>query len=158
MRDLLRIGRNGLIAFIMTLLIGAVNCLAGERTLAWDPNCNDYPNLIGYNLYYKAGSSVSENPDGANLIYIPLTEPGFDPDQPSYQVTGLLENVRYYFTVTALYNDDESAMSNEVSGMLDSDSGTLGGSPSGSSSDVNSTADSSTGGSSSAGCFIDSLK
>ena len=149
---------NCLIGCVLIVLVWATSSFSGELTLAWDPNCNDNPNLIGYNLYYKADSSVADNPDNANLIFIPLTEPGFDPDQPSYQVTGLSENVRYYFTVAAMYNDEESAMSNEASGMLNANSGTPDGSPGGSNTNVNSTADNSTGGSSSAGCFIDSFK
>ena len=141
------------LAIILTLLIWATSSIAGEITLAWDPNCNDNPDLIGYNIYYKANSSVATDPDGADLVYIPLTDPGFDPDQPSYQVTGLSENVRYFFVVTAIYNNDESTMSNEASAVA-AQTGSNYSAPT----SVASSADNSASGSSSGGCFIDSIQ
>ena len=143
---------KGLVVFLLVLLMWAANCWAGEITLAWDPNEGDGTNLIGYNLYYKAGSSAAADPYSANLVYIPLTDPDFDPGNPSYQVTGLSDSQRYYFVVTAMYNDDESGMSNEVSAII--------GPADGQNSSINTTTDSTSAGSSSSsgGCFIDSLK
>lgn len=143
---------KGSIAVFWILLMWAANSSAGQLTLAWDPNPSDYDgtSLIGYNLYYKADSSVAADPDGANFVYISLTDPGFDPNHPSYQVTGLSDSERYYFVVTAMYNDDESSMSNEVSSI----SGTGGGQTS----SINAGTDDNSAGSSSGGCFIDSLR
>jgi hypothetical protein len=138
-----------LFIFFPALFMMASDSPAAEFTLAWDPNSNDYSNLIGYNLYYKEGSSIQNDLEGAVMIYIPLTETGFDPSQPSYAVTGLQDNVRYYFTVTAMYEDEESGMSNEVSAINDiSDP---------SDSNLNSNSNSPSGGSSGAGCFITAL-
>lgn len=102
-------------AFMGVLLLAASISSAAEFTLSWDPNCNDYPGLIGYNVYYKEGASIRENPDDSVMIYIPLSEEGFDPENPSYTITGLKDNIVYYFAVTAMSGDDESGMSNEVS-------------------------------------------
>lgn len=142
---------KGLITFLLILLIWTTQSMAAQITLAWDPYFSNCTNLIGYNLYYKAVSSVAVDPDGSNLIYIPLTDPDFDPDHPSYQVTGLSDSERYYFVVTAMTNDDESGMSNEVSGIASAGGGQ--------NSSINaSTDDTSAGSSSSGGCFIDSLR
>jgi hypothetical protein len=143
---------KGLIVFLFVLLVWTTNSLAGQFTLAWDPNPSDCDGaaLIGYNLYYKAGSSAAADPESADLIYIPLTDPDFDPDNPSYQVTGLSDSETYYFVVTAMYNDDESGISNEVSAAA--------GGGSGQNSSINASTDSTSAGSSGGGCFIDSLK
>jgi hypothetical protein len=141
---------KGLIAILLILLMWAASSAAGELTLAWDPNDGDGTSLIGYNLYYKAGSSAAADPGNANLIYIPLSDPGFDPDHPSYQVTGLTDSEQYYFVVTAMYNDDESGMSNEVSATV----GTGGEQ----NSSINASTDGTSAGSSGGGCFIDSLR
>ena len=141
---------KGLIASLLILLMWATSSMAGELTLAWDPNDSDGADFIGYNLYYKAGSSVAADPDNANLIYIPLTDPEFDPDNPSYQVTGLTNSERYYFVVTAMYNDNESGMSNEVSAIVGTDGGQ--------NSSINNSTESSSAGSSGGGCFIESLQ
>lgn len=131
-------------------MMWATTSSAGQLILAWDPCDSDSTDLIGYNLYYKAGSSAAADPDDADLVYIPLTDPDFDPDNPTYQVTGLSDSVRYYFAVTAMYNDDESGMSNEVSAIL----GTGGGQ----NSIIDTGTDEPSAGSSSGGCFFDSLK
>ncbi len=134
------------IFLILAFSLCATASQAAEFTLAWDSHDNTHTSLIGYNLYYKANSSVQADPNGATLIYIPLTEPDFDPDNPSYQVTDLQDDTQYYFTVTAMVGDEESGMSNEVSAIngasaLDTNTGT-------------SSTSSGVGG----GCFISSLK
>jgi hypothetical protein len=106
----------GLITVLMTILISATGGSAANFPLAWDPNCNDYPTLIGYNLYYSAGSSVVADPDSADVVCISLDDPHFDPDHPGYEITGLLDGVKYYFAVSAVYEDGESDLSNEISG------------------------------------------
>ena len=138
---------SGVIVSILIILMSATSSFAADFTLAWDPNCNDYPNLIGYNIYFKADSSVVADQNDAELVYIALTDTGFDPEQPSYTIKGLLDNVRYYFTITAMFNDDETAMSNEVSAVSGGGSSNSG---------IGSiTADSGSG--SSGGCFIGTL-
>ena len=141
-----------IISFVLIWLLWATSSVAGQLTLAWDPNPGecDGTSLIGYNLYYKAGSSVAADPDGADLIYIPLGDPEFDPDNPSFQVTGLSDSVRYYFVVTAMYGDEESTMSNEVSALTSTGGGQ--------SRSIDAAADGTSAGSSGGGCFIDSLK
>lgn len=133
------------IIFVMIIFALAGVSQAAEVTLAWDPHDNTHTNLTGYNLYYKAGSSVQTDPDGATLIYIALTDPGFDPDNPSYTVTDLLDDTKYYFTVTAMVNDDESGMSNEVAATNGA-------------STLNTNTGTSAAGSGGGGCFISSLK
>ena len=107
----------GWIAAITVILIFAASGSAAEFNLAWDPNCNEDPTLLGYNLYYNAGASVLTDPDGANYVYIALNDPDFNLDQPGYTVSGLQADVEYYFTVSAVYEDGESDMSNEISGI-----------------------------------------
>jgi hypothetical protein len=103
------------IIFVMASIASAGVSQAMEITLAWDPHESTHTNLTGYNLYYKAGSSVQADPNDATLIYISLTDPGFDVDNPSYTVTDLQDDTQYFFAVTAMVDDDESGMSNEVS-------------------------------------------
>ena len=130
----------------------AADCPAREITLAWDlnPSDCDETNLIGYNLYYRANSSAAADPDSADFIHIALSDPDFDPDHPSYQVTGLSDSESYYFFVTAIYNDDESTVSNEVS-----DISSAGG---GQNSSIKASTDAASAGSSGGGCFIESLQ
>ena len=143
----------GLVASTIIILSVASTLYGADITVAWDANCNENPDLIGYNIYYKAGSSVLADPQNADVIYIPLSDAGFNEAQPSYQITDLLNDVRYYFTVTAIYSndqieDEESAMSNEVSTGDNGNDTAI--------SDGSSNSDSS-GSSDSAGCFISDL-
>jgi hypothetical protein len=141
---------KGLIAGLLAFLVWTTSSWAGQITLAWDPNESDGTNLIGYNLYYRAGFSAAADPYEANLIYIPLTDPDFDPNNPSYQVTGLSDSDRYYFVVSAMYDNDESGMSNEVSATTSTGAGQ--------NSSINDGESNTSAGSSSGGCFIDSLR
>jgi hypothetical protein len=146
----------GWIAAMAILLVFATGGMAAEFSLAWDPGCNENPTLIGYNLYYRAGASVLDDLDSADFIYIALDDPDFNPDQPSYKVPDLEADVEYYFTVSAVYEDEESDTSNEISSIRSSsdtpqdsslpNNGSLSPTPAGSS-----------GGGSSGGCFINSL-
>jgi hypothetical protein len=146
--------RNTILITSLLLLIMAISPSSGaaaEFSLAWDPNCNVNPTLIGYTIYYSAGSPVTADPDGADIVYISLDDPDFDPDQPAFEITDLEDDVEYYFTVTAIYEDGESDMSNEVSG-TNSHTET---SPDSNLQYVNS--NSTFTGSSSGGCFINIL-
>ena len=106
----------GVLSALTIMLIAATTVSAATFSLAWDPNCNGDPTLIGYNIYYSAGVSVRTNPESAKIVYIPLDSRDFNPDQPAYEVTGLQNDVKYFFIVTAVYKDGESDMSNEISG------------------------------------------
>ena len=86
--------------------------------LAWDANSEH--DLAGYKLYYKTGSSGSSyNGAGADQgpspITIPIDTPGFDPDTPQYEITGLSGDESYFFAVTAYSSEGfESTYSNEA--------------------------------------------
>jgi hypothetical protein len=98
--------------------------IAADFELYWDPNCNEDPDLEGYYIYYKyyePGIGIYGQSDAAESshvvdVYIPLSESGFDPDNPSCRIAGLLDDVRYCFTITAWYGNEESGMSNEICG------------------------------------------
>lgn len=102
---------TALIIFVMAIFTLASVGQAAEITLAWNP----HEFSRGYNIYYKAGSSVQADPKDATPIYIAVTDPGFDADNPSYTVTELENDTRYFFVVTAMVDGVESGMSNEVS-------------------------------------------
>lgn len=91
--------------------------VAADFELFWDANCNADVDLEGYYIYYKENVSVVDDPSGASNIYVVLTDIGFDPDNPSYLIADLLDDVRYCFAVTAWYGDEESGMSNEICGI-----------------------------------------
>jgi hypothetical protein len=144
------------IVSIAIMLIFATSGAAAEFSLAWDPNCNEDPTLIGYNIYYSAGESVMADPDSADFIYIALNDPDFNPDQPGFTVTGLEDDVEYFFAVSAVYEDGESDLSNEISNIRNSSDTPPDSTPP---SDVNlsPTPTSASGTGSSGGCFISSL-
>jgi hypothetical protein len=146
----------GWIGVMIIMLMSATSGLAANFTLAWDPNCNEDPTLIGYSVYYNAGSSVLADPDGADIVFISLSDPDFDPDQPSYNLTGLQDDIEYFFTVSAVYEDGESAMSNEISGIRNSTDATPDSNPP-SESNLTPNPSSTPGTGSSGGCFISSL-
>jgi len=102
---------------VAVLLLLPVVGIAADFELFWDPNCNADPTLEGYYIYYKEDASVIDDPSGAIDIYVPLSHIGFDPAAPSHQISDLSDDVRYCFTVTAWYGDEESDMSNEVCGI-----------------------------------------
>jgi hypothetical protein len=111
-------------------------CTADSITLAWDENSE--PDVAGYRIYYRIGSSGSQvisRYDGTGIengdspIDLPLNEDE-SPDPRFVELTleGLNEDQSYYFVVTA-YNTEglESAPSNEaalLSALESNDSGT----------------------------------
>ncbi|MEJ2642327.1 MAG: fibronectin type III domain-containing protein [Desulfosarcinaceae bacterium] len=110
-----------------------VKTLAGEITLAWDPN--NETDLAGYRLYMREGAQVS---GFGLLVDIPLTD--IESEAPSFTVFDLEADTRYYFAITAYNaNGDESGRSNSVCVLNDQPCV------------VNSSA------SSSGGCFLDTL-
>jgi hypothetical protein len=145
-----------LIAGLLTMaaLIFPTTGAAKDFPLAWDPNCNTDPTLTGYTIYYSAGASVLADPDNANTIYIALNDPDFDPQHPAYTVSGLNDNTTYFFTVTAVYNDGESDMSNQISNTNTTPKTTSNTPSAGLSGNGNTTTTGSSGG---GGCFITTL-
>ena len=100
------------------LLLFAQSASAAEVTLAWDSNTE--PDLAGYYVYYKTGSSGAPyDGTGANEGNSPIevaVADLSDPDNPEYTLTGLSDSETYFFVVTAYDTDgDESGYSNEVS-------------------------------------------
>jgi hypothetical protein len=130
------------LATALLLLIPAVG-LAADFDLLWDPNCNGNDNLEGYYIHYIKENSVILNPNDATKIYVPLSKSGFDPEAPRYLVSGLIDDVKYCFAVSAWYGDEESGLSNEICGVNGADAP----SPSSSASK-----------NSGSGCFINALK
>ena len=106
----------------MTFIIIPTSINALDLTLRWDANTE--PDLAGYKLYYKVSDdqpgpeyngTISDQ--GPSPIDIPLNTIGFDPENPEFRVTGLLDN-RHFLVLTAYDNEtpfNESGFSNEVS-------------------------------------------
>jgi len=96
----------------LTLLFSfAAPTYAQDVTLEWDANTE--PDLAGYNVYYKTGSSGPPyNGTGATEGNSPIDVGNVT----QFTLTGLPDGVTYFFVVTA-YNtgDVESDYSNEVS-------------------------------------------
>ena len=100
-----------LILFPQTLIY------ATDVTLAW--SSNKEPDLAGYYIYYKKGTSGTpyngtDVDEGDSPIKIPL-EVFADPAQPEYTLHGLSDTETTYLVLTAYDSDDnESGFSNEV--------------------------------------------
>jgi hypothetical protein len=115
--------RVGFLSFIsLTLILGLFSTPAhsAEVTLAWDPNTE--PQLAGYKVYYKSGSSGPPY-DGTG------PSEGDSPidvgDVAEFRLHGLTNGVSYFFAVTAYDTEGyETYYSNEVStselGVVDS--------------------------------------
>jgi hypothetical protein len=99
-------------------------CTAEGVTLAWDENAE--PNVAGYRVYYRIGSSGSrvlsryngtDIENGNSPIDLPVYEDNnLDPRFVEMDLNGLDENQDYYFVVTAYSTEGlESAASNEAS-------------------------------------------
>lgn len=90
------------------LIIWVTPAIAYDVVLAWDPNGE--PDLAGYVLYVDDGTSefLYEYIDTYPLEAI-------DPDNPSVKVTGLKDDLAYYFVVTAYdTSGNESDYSDEI--------------------------------------------
>ncbi|MGA1825953.1 MAG: PKD domain-containing protein [bacterium] len=110
------------ISLLLTICTSIVH--SSEVTLAWDKNSE--PDLAGYKIYYKTGSSGAPY-DGtgakAGDTGLPVDSPVTvllgnlnDPDNPTYSLTDLDNTVNYFFAVTAIdLLNNESDLSNEVS-------------------------------------------
>jgi hypothetical protein len=105
--------RNVVIGLLFLPAIG----IAADFELSWDSNCNKEPSLEGYFINFRENGSVVSAPDDATAIYIGLNDNGFDASEPSYQISGLRDDMLYCFTVSASYQDVDSSMSNEICGV-----------------------------------------
>lgn len=88
---------------LLLLLISSAASLseAADVTLAWD--ANNEPQVSGYRVYYGTASRIYSSSINTGKVAI-------------YRVTGLADETRYYFAVTACdASGNESAYSNEVS-------------------------------------------
>lgn len=96
------------------LFITIIFCLpifsySADVTLIWDPN--NEPDLEGYIVYYKTGSS-GEAYDYFDMVLV--AELG-NPDAPEYTITGLDYDEDYFIAVTAYDSEGlESEYSDEV--------------------------------------------
>ena len=107
---------TSIFCFIFFLALASLSYSA-EVTLAWDANTE--PDLTGYKVYYKSGSSgepydgtgLDQGNSGINILLDNLAAP----NNPSFSLTGLQENEFYYFVVTAVNSSGlESGYSSEV--------------------------------------------
>ncbi|HEN21171.1 MAG TPA: fibronectin type III domain-containing protein [Desulfobacteraceae bacterium] len=86
-----------------------LSCYAAEITVQWDPNTE--PDLEGYVVYYKTGSS-GEPYDYFDTV--PVAELN-DPHAPEYTIIDLDYDEDYFIAVTAYDSEGlESDYSNEV--------------------------------------------
>ena len=96
-----------------------------DVTLAWDANTE--PDVAGYKLYYKTGSSgppyngsAAAEGDSPITLTINSRRASYnldDPDNPEFTLTGLDDAEVYFFAVTAYDNEvgsRESGFSNEA--------------------------------------------
>jgi len=101
-----------LILFSQTLIYAA------DVTLAWSQN--NEPDLSGYYIYYKTGTSGAPYKgtgvdEGDSPIKIPIGVFA-DPSHPEYTLHGLSDTTTTYLVLTAFDSDgNESGFSNEVS-------------------------------------------
>jgi hypothetical protein len=91
---------------------------AADITLKWDANTE--PNVAGYKIYYKIGSSGppydgNGAAEGDSPLVIPLQGLN-NPNYPQFKIHGLNEGETYFFVITAYTTDGkESGYSGEVS-------------------------------------------
>ena len=98
-----------ILVYILIILFGIVSVShAGQAILSWDPpttnaDCSALTDLAGYKIYYGTSSGN----------YSTVITVG---NVTTYTVTGLTDNITYYFATTAYDSSgNESAFSNEVS-------------------------------------------
>jgi hypothetical protein len=103
---------------LFALLLSPHIAYCFDRSFAWDKNTE--PDLAGYYIYYKNGSSGSPYngtgaDEGDSPIKIPLASLS-DPENPEYIIHGLNGTGTFYFVATAydIY-DNESGYSAELS-------------------------------------------
>lgn len=99
-------------AAIIAVLYFSTVALAVDYTFTWDPNTE--PDLAGYKIYFKTGSSGPPY-DGIHPFYPHLDSPVDVDNVTEYTLHDLDENTTYCVVVTA-YDEEgsESGFSNEV--------------------------------------------
>jgi hypothetical protein len=111
-----------ILLFPLLFFFAVTQSYALDVTLGWDANAE--PDLAGYKVYYKTGSSGPPyNGTGASQGNSPVTVPIgdlADADNPEYTLSGLSDSEVSFFVVTA-YDTEvpplESGYSNEVSAL-----------------------------------------
>jgi hypothetical protein len=99
------------------ILFSPLSISAADVTLAW--RSNSEPDLCGYYIYYKTGSSGAPysgtgSVEGNSPIQVPLADL-YNPAYPEYTVHGLSDTETICFVLTAYDTDgNESGYSNEV--------------------------------------------
>ncbi len=103
---------------LFTLLLAPNIAYCFDRSFAWDKNTE--PDLAGYHIYYKNGSSGAPYNgigayEGDSPIKIPLASLN-DPENPEYTIHDLSGTGTFYFVATAydIY-DNESGYTAELS-------------------------------------------
>jgi hypothetical protein len=109
--------RKVIFLFPLLFLFAVTQSYALEVTLGWDANTE--PDLAGYKVYYKTGSSGPPyNGTGADQGSSPVTVPIgdlADRDNPEYTLSGLSDSEVSFLVVTAYDTEGlESDYSNEV--------------------------------------------
>jgi len=88
---------------LFSLLLSPNIAYCFDRSFAWDKNTE--PDLAGYYIYYKNGSSDAPYngtgaDEGDSPIKIPLVNLN-DPENPEYTIHGLSDTGTFYFVATA---------------------------------------------------------
>ena len=104
-------------ASLLIAITAPVGIRAADFNLVWQYLPSDELTLIGYHIYYRQHSSVMANPDESVMVYVPLSEAWLDSRTVGHSLEDLLDDTIYYFVVTAVYETDESPMSNEIAAM-----------------------------------------
>ncbi|MGA1825952.1 MAG: choice-of-anchor U domain-containing protein [bacterium] len=100
------------------------NVYSSQVTLAWDKNSE--PDIVAYKIYYKTdfsgepyeGTGAEEGDSPITVLLSSLV----DPNNPTYSLTNLNNDLDYFFAVTAIdLTNNESDFSNEVSLLQSSD-------------------------------------
>jgi hypothetical protein len=120
------LSKSSLRICLWTFTIIATAIIIGPRSLAYTADvtlawaANSEPNLAGYYIYYKSGTSGAPYngtgvDEGDSPIKIPLYDFA-DPANPEFTLHGLSDTQTTYLVLTAYdTNDIESSFSNEVS-------------------------------------------
>jgi hypothetical protein len=107
-----------LLFLLFTLLFSANIAYGFDRSFAWDKNTE--PDIAGYYIYYKNGSSGAPYngtgaEEGNSPIQIPVASLN-DPDNPQFTIHGLSGTGTFYFVATTYdTSGNESGYSAELS-------------------------------------------
>jgi len=114
------------VALFVTLLlvVGPVLCSEAEArdkslTFSWEQTLD--PTLLGWKLYAKEGTTgggvLSDYVQIGTILYDGMEKPEYESTELILAADG--QETLFFFVVTAYDEDNESAASNEVSGLID---------------------------------------